>query len=120
MDLIGQTVHFLLRLPLDLNCISHLRLPLAIFQVISEGTGWFLFSLLNSGEINQVMTEISVLHKAEEYKLSVPLRKGSDSCEKTLSQFFRFSQEKTPPSWQSVYPIFHELASVRVAGALRL
>ncbi len=97
LDIIGQTVHFPLRRPLDFNGIAHLCLPLAIFQVISEGAGWFLFSLLNSGEIHQVTTEISVLHKAEDYKLSLPLWKGSDSGENTLSQFFWFSQGKTPP-----------------------
>jgi len=49
------------------------------FQVISEGPGWLLSSLLDGGEIDQIVAEISDLDEAKDDKLSIPLWKGTDS-----------------------------------------
>ena len=79
VDVIGKAVHLFLCRPLDLSRIAHLRLPFSLFQIISERTGWFLSSLLDGGEINQVVPEISVLDEADDYKPSLPLWQRPDS-----------------------------------------
>ena len=79
VDFIGQAVHLFLCRPLDLSCVAHLRLPFSRFQVVTERARWLRSSLLDSGEIDQIVAEISILDEAQDDKLSVPLWKGSDS-----------------------------------------
>ena len=39
-----------------------------------------VYTALDGGEIDQIVAEIFVLDEAEEYELSVPFWKGSESC----------------------------------------